>query len=516
MTDDPAEVPLEDEIDSVARQYIDIGYAPGLAYGVTHAGGLRHGGGIGTSGHSRVDVDTVFPIASLSKSFFACAALIARDEGLLSLDDPISRHVPEFRTISDDGSEPTLEMLLGMHGGLTEDNAWIDPQIDMPLSQLLAQLGRGVRLSHDPGTAYEYSNLGYAVATLAIGRAVGRPIYEYLRERVIEPLGLRSTYADGEVREGVRRADGFRRGADGRWSPYGWRAADGMIGACGLMSSVRDMATWVTWLGAAYRAPLRGEVDDVLSRRSRRDLQRVRILIPPSLAVNESGTFDAAQRGYALGLRVGIDVGGGMIVSHTGGLPGFTLAMAWRPASGYGAVILSNSNRGEAVELCSEMLSRMTARENAPADTITLWPETVELLEQVDGLVRTWDDLVAERVLAANVDIDRPLAERRAEIEKLVSEVGPLLPSRLVVAAASPADVSWLIAGERGALLCRIHVTPVDPVQVQSFVVRRIRSDQPWAAALAALSGQRTRGLVEVPMNASIHNSMPSFVQRDT
>jgi CubicO group peptidase (beta-lactamase class C family) len=510
MSDSAMSVPsLEDELDAQARQYTEAGYAPGLVYGITDAAGLRHGSGFGTAGSSgRPSLDTVFPIASLSKSFFACAAVIARDEGLLSLSDPVTDHVPEFRIAQRSGSDvPTLEMLLGMHGGLTEDNAWIDPQIDVPMAALLEQLSRGVRLSHPPGTAYEYSNLGYAVSALAVSRAVGRPIAAYLRDRVLDPLGLHATFLDSEVPDGVDRAVGFRRSSDGGWSPFEWRAADSMLGACGLTSSVRDLATWMTWLGAGFRSGPLDDSDGVLSRQSRRDLQRIRALVPPTLAVTETGMLESVHNGYALGLKVGMDVSGGTVISHTGGLPGFALAMAWRPESGYGSVVLTNSGRGEAVRLCSDVLARVVAREDAPSTVITLWPETVALLDRADQLIRGWDDTVADEVFAANIDFDRPLAERRAEIESFLADVGPAERRPTIVAAESPADVTWLMQGERGSLLCRIHVTPTEPAQIQEFTVKPIRANQTWTSALIQLSSRRPRGMVFSPaLNARVQS----------
>jgi hypothetical protein len=125
---------------------------------------------------------------------------------------------------------------------------------------------------------------------------------------------------------------------------------------------------------------------------------------------------------------------------------------------------------------------------------VALWPETVALRAQVEQLVRDWDEELASRVFAANVDFDRPLSERRAEIERLVAEVGPLLeprPRPEIVSAVTPADLTWSIPGENGELLCMIHLTPVEPAQVQELVVKAYPAGRPRAAIPRDISPRR-------------------------
>jgi hypothetical protein len=207
---------------------------------------------------------------------------------------------------------------------------------------------------------------------------------------------------------------------------------------------VRDLARWITWLGSAFRPARPDDDSPVLSRLSRRDLQRVRVFMPPSLSLTGIGQARLSSTGYALGLGVTTDLHRGTVISHSGGLPGFWLVMAWHPESGHGAVVLTNGNRGNPGALCVEALGRVLNHNQAPTTTATLWPETVALRAQADSLVRHWDDSLAARIFAENIDFDRPLAQRRAELAELVAEVGPLLDSRpsAVVSAATAADIT--------------------------------------------------------------------------
>jgi len=361
MSDEVLQVPLRKELDALFGQHTAAGHSRALVYGVTDQDGLSHAAGFGAvDEHDRVpDADVVFPIASMTKSFIACAVLIARDQGRLSLHDPITKHVPEFVLAGGQRDVPTIEMLLGMCGGLTEDNSWVDPFINSPIEDLLARVSKGVRLSHLPGAVFEYSNLGFTMAGLALSRAVGRPLAEFVTEELLKPLGLTSTFCDTAVPEHLPRAVGYSLDTEGNWVAYQPQTSDAFLGAGGLVSTVRDLTRWITWLGSAFRPARTDDDTPVLSRLSRRDLQRVRVFMPPSLSLTGIGQARLSSSGYALGLGVTTDLHRGTVISHSGGLPGFWLAMAWHPESGHGAVVLTNGNRGNPSALCVEALGRV-------------------------------------------------------------------------------------------------------------------------------------------------------------
>jgi CubicO group peptidase (beta-lactamase class C family) len=498
MSNENIPVPVETELDALFGQYTAANQAPGLVYGLAGPEGLVHSAGFGVANDAGLmpDENTVFPIASMSKSFIACAALLARDRGALSLEDPITKWIPEFSatgTIEDPCQPPTVRMLFSMSGGLTEDNSWVDPFIDATEQDLLAQVSRGLRYSHVPGTVYEYSNLGYTLAGLAVARAVGQPIERFVEDEVLAPLRLTSTCFDNIASADIVRATGYSLDPNGQWVPFPHVASGAFAAAGGLMSSVRDLATWLTWLGSAFRTPSSRDVG-LLSRSSRRELQRIHMIETPSITTHPDGGLHFGVSGYGLGLRISMDLHRGTVVSHAGGLPGFILFMCWHPDSGNGIVVLTNSHRGEPAALATEALGRVLARNNTAAETIVLWPETVEMRKSAEQLIRNWDDALADQVFAENIDFDRPLKERRAEIDRLVSEIGPLgdpTPVTDVVSAATSADVTWSIPGQRGELLCMIHLTPVSPARIQEFVVQAIPAGRPRSARPIDISPRR-------------------------
>lgn len=499
MSTESSAVPIHAELDATFGAYVASGQAPGLAYGIVTADGLLHSAGFGRANAVGAipDADTAFPIASMSKSFTAASVLICRDRGLLSLDDPITKYIPEFRASgAPEGpvDPPTVRMLLSMSGGLTEDNSWVDPQIGMSDEELLSLVAAGLKYSHTPGTVYEYSNVGFTLTGTVLERVTGRTIEEFVTSELLTPLGMTSTSWSPSSYPDTVRAAGYSLDHDDQWVPFPIAESAAFAAAGGVVSTVRDLSIWVTWLGEAFR-PGKSMGVDVLSRASRREMQRVESITPPHVALQADGAWRQSVGGYALGLQVDHDLYNGIILSHSGGLPGYKLHMTWHPDSGYGLVVLTNSHRGNPVGLAHQAMSQLLQANQVPSETIVLWPETVASRQLAESLIREWTNDKADELFANNVDFDRAIVDRRAEVAELVARIGPLgnpRPLSDVVSAATAADVTWSIPGERGELICLIHLNELDPPKVQEFVVTAVSSDVPRSAAPWDVSPRRT------------------------
>jgi CubicO group peptidase (beta-lactamase class C family) len=133
----------------------------GLAVGIVLGGELVHGRGFGVrdmASKAPVDVDTVFRIASLTKSFTAMAVLKLRDEGRLSLDDPADRYIPELAAVAyptRDSARITIRQLLTHSAGFPEDNPWGDRPADLDETGFARMLAKGLSFSSPPNTAFE-------------------------------------------------------------------------------------------------------------------------------------------------------------------------------------------------------------------------------------------------------------------------------------------------------------------------------------------------------------------------
>ena len=142
-------------VDAMVSDYFDRGGQPAIAYGILRDGALVHAAGFGERvlGGPAPDADTVFRIASMSKSFTASAVLLLRDEGLLALDDPAEKYVPELAgwpPVTADSDRVTIRHLLTMTAGFPTDDPWGDRQQGLPLEEFGTLLAGGVGFNWAP------------------------------------------------------------------------------------------------------------------------------------------------------------------------------------------------------------------------------------------------------------------------------------------------------------------------------------------------------------------------------
>ena len=184
------------QLDALYEAHAASNHIPGHVWGLVVDGRLLH---LRASGLARVEPaqgvapDTRFRIASMSKSLTAAAILQLRDQGKLSLEDPVSKHLPEFRTVrpaTPDSPPLTLRHLLRMSGGFPQDDPWGDRKLSEPDTQLDALVARGLTPASPTGTRWEYSNLGYAVLGRVVTRVAKEPYQAYITRRILKPLGM--------------------------------------------------------------------------------------------------------------------------------------------------------------------------------------------------------------------------------------------------------------------------------------------------------------------------------------
>src|SRR5688572_31705962 len=279
-------------IDSLFSAFATANHVPGIAYGVLIDGQLVHRGTAGlrdVEGNARVDSASVFRIASMTKSFTALSILKLRDEGKLSLDDPADRYVPELTGLAyptTDSPRLTIRHLLSHAEGFPEDNPWGDQQLNRTDEEMAAMMRSGIPFSNPPGIAYEYSNYGFAILGRIVARVSGQPYATYLRQQILEPLGMTSTTMEAAQVPPQRLARGYRW-EDERWKPEP-PLPDGAFGAMGgMLTSIDDLAKWVGYLMSAW--PPRSEAETGPVRRaSVREMQQIWRPRPPS-RVTETG-----------------------------------------------------------------------------------------------------------------------------------------------------------------------------------------------------------------------------------
>ena len=478
------------EVDSLAAGYHQRGGQPGLAYGIVAGGELVHAGGLGERhlGGPPPDAATVFRIASMTKSFTASAILALRDDGTLRLDDLAGDYVPELRDwppVSPDSARISIRHLLTMTAGFPTDDPWGDRQQGLPLADFAAFLSGGVSCNWAPGTRFEYSNLGYAILGRIITAVTGMAYPDYIRHRLLTPLGMTRTGYEAEEfelpgqraagPEGVAR--GYRRSPAG-WSDVGYDPVGAFAPMGGVFSCVRDLARWVAGFAAAF--PPGSDDAHPVRAASRREMQLPQVLTGWAVPASFPGDGASAPPAtYGFGLFVDEHPALGRIVSHSGGYPGFGSNMAWHPASGTGVIALGNSTYAAMAPLAARMLEAVVRQGEASAHgpAVALgspgpWPETLAAREAVGRLLRSWDDAEAQRLFSPNVALDAPFEERQRRITLVRERIGDFAddPDR-PLEFDTPAHCRWWLTGERGSVQVQIQLSPERPPRVQSLAL---------------------------------------------
>jgi CubicO group peptidase (beta-lactamase class C family) len=520
-------------VDAIVSGYAARGGAPAIAYGIVKDGELVHAGGTGERlpGGPAPDADTVFRIASMTKSFTASAVLLLRDEGALALDDLADRYVPELAGWAGTAEEIatgrlpelagpaagriTIRQLLTMTAGFPTDDPWGDRQQGLPIDAFRSQLAGRLSVNWAPATRFEYSNLGYAILGLVITAASGMPYDDFVRVRLLRPLGMTRTGYDAAGFGGGNLALGYRRGLSG-WEevPFDPNGAFSPMG--GIFSCVRDLATWVAGFALAFPpgatvvppavlvpAPGLPSAAGVPSAEpadwhplrpaSRREMQLPGVVIPPSRGYQLPGGVAGGPGGYGFGLFIDEDPALGRIVSHSGGYPGFGSNMRWHPATGTGVIALGNGTYAPMTQLTHLILdallvSRPAAYQVALAPSAPSaapapgqpshpvggpWPETLAARAAVSHLLGNWDDATADALFSENVALDRPYAERGRDLAMLRDRLGAFAdsPDR-APEHDTPAHCRWFLTGKGGTTVqAQIQLSPQRPPRVQSLTL---------------------------------------------
>jgi CubicO group peptidase (beta-lactamase class C family) len=327
------------------------GRLPSVVAGVLQAGDLVWVGGAGSA--LGEPGDRQYRVGSITKTFVAVAVLRLRDAGLLDLDDPIGRFLPDTAYASS-----TVRSLLSHTSGMQSEpvGSWWErsPGGDFPT---LAARNDGSGAVAGPGDFFHYSNLGFALLGEAVSRITGATWWDVLATEALGPLGMaRTTYHPAPPHAQGYSVDHFA----GTLTPEPHQDTGAMAPAGQAWSTVPDLARWAAFLASGH--------PDVLDVATLREAARP---VPPATD-------------YGLGLRI-LECGGRRLVGHTGSMPGFLASLFIDPDTGDGTVALANATTGldtggvPSGLLCDEALEPVepwSPSESVPelaADLLGLW-----------------------------------------------------------------------------------------------------------------------------------------------
>jgi len=298
------------------------GDAPGASVLVIRGGAVvcrRAYGLADLEGHVAATPATNYRLASMTKQFTAAAVLLLEEDGCLSLDDPIRKWLPTLPAAVD---PCTIRHLLTHVSGLIDYEELIPAGQSRQLrdDDVLRLLESQDRTYFTPGARFRYSDSGYALLALIVGRAARTDFASFLRRRIFFPLGMHGTvaYAPGAatIRE---RAFGYTSGG-GCWTRTDQSLTSAVLGDGGIYSSIDDLARWDA---ALYDARLLRT-------------ESLRKAFTPATASEDPHVQ------YGCGWRIT-----GETVWHSGETVGFRSVIVRYPQRGFTVVILTNRNAPE-------------------------------------------------------------------------------------------------------------------------------------------------------------------------
>ncbi|TWT37233.1 putative penicillin-binding protein PbpX [Posidoniimonas corsicana] len=297
----------------VRQAHEDLGFQGAVLAG--RGGRVIAAVGVGQTGGKNseaIAVETLFEIASCTKPFTAVAVMKLAEEGKLSLDDPIGKHLPG---VPADCQAITVRHLLQHTSGIPRDNS---RGAGTDLAKVLPTfLAGGPRT--EPGTRHEYWNQGYALLSEVVAQASGMPYTRYVRESIFKPAGMTSSRFTGQraprgatVAVGASTRGADRSALDHPYGEYGFQYR----GMGGLVTNLIDLWKWDRALAAG------------------------------KLISNESYAqmTTPGDAGYALGWRVRPLESGAVVHEHTGSVRGFLASVRRDPADDGCLFVLASSD----------------------------------------------------------------------------------------------------------------------------------------------------------------------------
>lgn len=321
---------------------------PGMSVAVVRGGEIVYAKGFGVrelGKDAAVDADTVFQLASVSKSVGSTCVSAAVTGGLVSWSDPVVKHLPDFRFSDPEISKRiTIADLYAHRSGLPREAGDDLEAFGFDRAGVIARLNQ-FELSPFRVT-YAYSNFGMTTGAEAVAAAAKQPWEQLCAERLYAPLGMTSTsstYADFAARE--NRATLHFRSGDKTFEPLYTRNADAQSPAGGVSSSANDMARWMMLNLADGRLPGQPDGEPLIDPEVLLESQTAQIATGP-----RSGS-QARSRFYGYGFNVENTSTGHVRLGHSGAFyVGAGTAFGLLPAADVGIVALTNGSPVGAAE----------------------------------------------------------------------------------------------------------------------------------------------------------------------
>lgn len=327
-----AAVPQEriDAVEAYIQQMIDQYKIPGMSAVVVSDGQVVYSKGFGyadAEGTQPVNVDTAFQIASVSKNMTALAIMILKEQGKLSVDDPVTKYIPWFAAKDKENSDKiTIKNLLQHTSGIPTRAYGLQIKDSTP-DQLEEQVKRlsETNLTTQPGTRHQYSNMNYWTLALIVEKVSGMKFADYMEQNVFGPLGMERSGYYNKLAGSDNIAMGHRI-EKGKHAPFDYTVPGTTIAAGGVYTTATDMGKYlITLLN-------KGTYNGVM-------------ILSPETAEEmvSNGTQLTRTTQYGYGFFVATMEDGFRLIYHGGDNPNFTANLYIAPEDNIAFAIMSNT-----------------------------------------------------------------------------------------------------------------------------------------------------------------------------
>jgi D-alanyl-D-alanine carboxypeptidase len=338
---------LSARVDSIASAVLASTGVPSATVAVVTHGQLAYAQAYGAAKlepHVAATPEMRYGIGSISKQFTAACVLLLQQEGKLSLDDPVAKYIHGLTR----GSDVTIRQLLSHTSGYQD--FW--PQDYVPPAMEKAITPQGILdhwakqpLDFEPGTRWQYSNTNFEIAALIVEKVSGKPFYEFVRTRILDPLGITSAVDFDSKGPSAVEPVGYMRYGLGPLRPAISTGPGWMYGAGELAMTARDLARWDISM-----------IDQSL-------------LKPESYRAMETAVL--LKNGVSTDYGLGVDVAssaGHRTIEHSGEVAGFTAENIVYPDDSAAVIVLTNQDAAPASTLIAQGIGR-TLFSSEDADT---------------------------------------------------------------------------------------------------------------------------------------------------
>ena len=333
----PDIAPTARTMERLAQEIVDQKHLPGLAMAIVQDGrvvSMRGYGRTGGPGYSPVGTDTVFRLASLSKSFAATISAELVAEGAMQWDTPIVNQLPAFKLRSYAAADKvTVRDVLSHRVGLTRNTYDRDLESNQPYPLLAEKLSNAPMLC-TPGDCYAYQNVAFSLIGDLVFAATGDFYSHQVETKIFHPLGMySSTYGRDALENSASWARPHVRGRGGWTAVRPKETYYRVPPAAGVNSSIHDMAQWLV--------AQTGHRPDVLTPAMLEAIHQPQVRTPGELRGSGWRRERLNNAWYAMGFRV-FDYQGHTMVFHGGAVQGYRGLIAFLPKEDVGLVVLWN------------------------------------------------------------------------------------------------------------------------------------------------------------------------------